>query len=406
MYNKLKDDNEIITLYNNLSGEEIAIEKDTILSSIPNADDFTNIIEPVFNVLMITRYSMTVEESQKKETYVYLWNLLNNLYSEKLSMEYCDSPDEDGVYYAKETCLRSSDTKYHKKYSGRNCCEESYSCKGHTSYCTDLSKCTNKTIAGKCGGHTTYCTDADLKSCTNKEYHFKCNGYKECLGHRRTRIVMDFNGINALIAEEWDDRINELQLKDTLTDKETEELKLLISNRNFCLAYVDFLKLQDDSYSTDYSVTGNVTGGNGNDTVDLGQYDFDESIGAKIAEAGLQKIGYNYAFGGLTWCNDTTKKGSVGIDCSGFTYILTKEITGKTIPRTAAAQSQGGISINSLADAKAGDFIFYGRNGVTGVGHVGIYLGNGKIVHASNPNDGVKISNATYKQILAIRRYW
>ena len=126
----------------------------------------------------------------------------------------------------------------------------------------------------------------------------------------------------------------------------------------------------------------------------------------KIAEAGLQKIGYNYAFGGLTWCNDTTKKGSVGIDCSGFTYILTKEITGKTIPRTAAAQSQGGISINSLADAKAGDFIFYGRNGVTGVGHVGIYLGNGKIVHASNPNDGVKISNATYKQILAIRRYW
>lgn len=51
---------------------------------------------------------------------------------------------------------------------------------------------------------------------------------------------MDFNGINALIAEEWDDRINELQLKDTLTDKETEELKLLISNRNFCLAYVDF----------------------------------------------------------------------------------------------------------------------------------------------------------------------
>lgn len=406
LYNKLKDDNEIITLYNNLSGEEIAIEKDTILSSIPNADDFTNIIEPVFNVLMITRYSMTVEESQKKETYVYLWNLLNNLYSEKLSMEYCDSPDEDGVYYAKETCLRSSDTKYHKKYSGRNCCEESYSCKGHTSYCTDLSKCTNKTIAGKCGGHTTYCTDADLKSCTNKEYHFKCNGYKECLGHRRTRIVMDFNGINALIAEEWDDRINELQLKDTLTDKETEELKLLISNRNFCLAYVDFLKLQDDSYSTDYSVTGNVTGGNGNDTVDLGQYDFDESIGAKIAEAGLQKIGYNYAFGGLTWCNDTTKKGSVGIDCSGFTYILTKEITGKTIPRTAAAQSQGGISINSLADAKAGDFIFYGRNGVTGVGHVGIYLGNGKIVHASNPNDGVKISNATYKQILAIRRYW
>lgn len=89
-----------------------------------------------------------------------------------------------------------------------------------------------------------------------------------------------------------------------------------------------------------------------------------------------------------------------------FYLYINKRNNWKTIPRTAAAQSQGGISINSLADAKAGDFIFYGRNGVTGVGHVGIYLGNGKIVHASNPNDGVKISNATYKQILAIRRYW
>lgn len=394
LYTTLTNDYEIITLYNNLSAEEVEISKDTIKYSIPTVKDFSEIIEPVFNVLMVTRYELTVTETEKQSTYDYLWNLLNNLYTQKLSAEYCtESPDTDGIYYAGDNCLRPSETKYHTSDSGKDCCTTTVVCGGHP--------------LGN--GVTIYCTESHLATCSNKVASFSCSGYKECLGHRRCRIVMDFNGINALIAEEWGDRINELELKGNLTDDEKEELKTLKSNLNFCLAFVEFLHLNDENYNTDYDIGGaggSYVNPNINTDIDPDAYGLDDSVGARIALAGLQKVGYNYVYGGLTWCCDPAKKGIVGIDCSGFTYLIIKETTGTTIPRTSAAQSQSGAPVASLAQAKAGDLIFYGRNGVQGVGHVGIYIGNGQIVHASNPNDGVKVSNATYKTILAIRRYW
>lgn len=410
-YQQIKNDGkyEIITLYNNLDGTEVEIKRNTIKTSIPTAEDFTEVIEPVFNVLMITRYQFSPTEKEKKDTFNYLWGMLKNMYTHKLSTVYCaDAPADDGIYYAEDDCLRPSDTKYHSSDSGRDCCETTYTCKGHANYCSALSNCTNK-LNGICQGHSVYCTD--VSKCTNREEKFECSGYKECQGHRRIQIVMDFNGINALIGEEWGDRINELESKDNLSKNEKDELKELKSDKEFCLGFVDFLSEKDENYNTDYEITG--TGGIIDiGDIDLSDYDLegDDSIGANIAKTGLSRIGCNYAWGGTTWCNDISKAGIVGIDCSGFTQTIIREITGNTIPRTSSEQAKSGIQINSLADAKAGDLIFYGTDGKTGVGHVAIYLGNGQIVHASNsapyPKGGVKVSSATYKTILAIRRYW
>lgn len=74
---------------------------------------------------------------------------------------------------------------------------------------------------------------------------------------------------------------------------------------------------------------------------------------------------------------------------------------GYSIPRTSSAQSTYGTSV-SLSNVQPGDLIFY-KNG-SSVGHVGMYIGGGSIVHASNERDGIKISDMYYRQPSGARR--
>jgi len=69
---------------------------------------------------------------------------------------------------------------------------------------------------------------------------------------------------------------------------------------------------------------------------------------------------------------------------------------GYTVPRTSWELRNVGTEV-SYSNAQPGDIICY-------AGHVGIYIGNGNIVHASTPKSGIKITTATYKSILSVRR--
>lgn len=109
--------------------------------------------------------------------------------------------------------------------------------------------------------------------------------------------------------------------------------------------------------------------------------------GKEIAIYACGFIGNPYVSGGTSLTN--------GADCSGFTQSVYKAF-GYSIPRTSYSQRGAGKEV-SYSQAQPGDIICY-------AGHVAIYIGNGKIVHASTAKTGIKISYATYRQILSVRR--
>lgn len=112
------------------------------------------------------------------------------------------------------------------------------------------------------------------------------------------------------------------------------------------------------------------------------------SLGSAVASYATQFVGNPYVYGGTSLTN--------GADCSGFVMSVYKNF-GVSLPHSSSADRRVGYAVGSLAEAQPGDLICYS-------GHVAIYIGGGQIVHASTEATGIKISNANYRQILAIRR--
>jgi len=127
----------------------------------------------------------------------------------------------------------------------------------------------------------------------------------------------------------------------------------------------------------------------GKSKVSIASSKSDKDISAlrkEIVEYALQFEGNPYVFGGTS----LTK----GTDCSGFTQSVFKG-KGIRIPRTSREQAKGGKEV-PLKSIRPGDLIFYEKNGQ--INHVALYIGNKKIIHASNPESGIKISRYNYRK--------
>lgn len=145
--------------------------------------------------------------------------------------------------------------------------------------------------------------------------------------------------------------------KELLSDKKTEETNRSSANR--------------ESATTVSSVTTETT-------------TEETSKGQEIVEYAKQYLGCPYVYGG---------SGDKSFDCSGFTMYVYKKF-GYTLSHSATAQSKVGTYI-AKEDLQAGDLVFFlDYETMDGIGHCGIYIGNGEFIHASSGSGYcVKISN-------------
>lgn len=119
------------------------------------------------------------------------------------------------------------------------------------------------------------------------------------------------------------------------------------------------------------------------------------STRANLISFAKKYLGYRYVWGGNSLTN--------GVDCSGFTKAVYAEY-GYSIPRTSREQARSGRKV-SRSNLKPGDLVFYGNNSSGYINHVAIYIGNGKVIHASNKRDGIKISGMNYRTPITYRSY-
>lgn len=108
-----------------------------------------------------------------------------------------------------------------------------------------------------------------------------------------------------------------------------------------------------------------------------------------VVDFALQFEGNPYVYGGTSLTN--------GADCSGFVMSVFANF-GYSLPRVVAAQCDASTK-KDISQLEPGDLVFYG-NGY--VDHVALYIGDGKIIHASGAATGIKISNYDYEQPAAI----
>lgn len=193
-------------------------------------------------------------------------------------------------------------------------------------------------------------------------------------------IVVDCDALRVREKASTDSRIltNIFKGEELIVLSQTDEwVKVEINNYTGYVAkdYVDFsFSLPTADAIENKTSSGSGSGGNGGNS----------SVRGSIVSTASKYLGNRYVYGGNSLTN--------GIDCSGFTQQIFAKY-GYRLPRTSRAQANCGTSI-SASKAKAGDLVFYGTS--SGINHVAICIGGGKIIHASNPRSGIKISNMYY----------
>lgn len=222
---------------------------------------------------------------------------------------------------------------------------------------------------------------------------------------------------------EWDRKVPFLQSKVSKMYSESaqEYNPFLDKNGNIFNKYIDYQGLLDNPNvaskakqfimsATGLSPTQQVAPSAQTSAVPPGAYRPSTSKGATVQTGnGIADTAQRYLGTPYVWGGESMDEG--GMDCSGFVYNALKD-AGYNVGRTTAQGYRSyGTSVNK-AEMQPGDLVFFGKDG--NASHIGIYLGNGQMIHSSggskntkdNPGKGVSITNVDYRSdFLEARRY-
>lgn len=124
-----------------------------------------------------------------------------------------------------------------------------------------------------------------------------------------------------------------------------------------------------------------------------------EGAGDRVAALALAQLGQPYRFGG---------DGPEGFDCSGLAQYVHQQL-GISLPRTAVQQRQQSIPLDR-SELVAGDLVFFTMGPRLLVDHVGVYVGNGRFVHAPRAGSPVRLSriddSAYGRRFAGGARFW
>ena len=223
-----------------------------------------------------------------------------------------------------------------------------------------------------------------------ENFEEQLSGAKEKASQYKEQIQKQSEQIKALEAEEQRKALEAAKKKaeEEAKRKAEEEARRKAEEEASAKANEEGSNSEESSDNGDNNDEGNSSGSESSDGGSSGGSSSGGSAkGQEIANFACQFVGNPYVPGGTSLTE--------GADCSGFTMAVYNHF-GLSLPRSSYAQAGYGREV-SYSEAQPGDIIYYG-------GHVGIYIGNGLIVHASTQATGIKISNALYRSIITVRR--
>ena len=223
-----------------------------------------------------------------------------------------------------------------------------------------------------------------------ENFEEQLSGAKEKASQYKEQIQKQSEQIKALEAEEQRKALEAAKKKaeEEAKRKAEEEARRKAEEEASAKVNEEGSNSEESSDNGDNNDEGNFSGSESSDGGSSGGSSSGGSAkGQEIANFACQFVGNPYVPGGTSLTE--------GADCSGFTMAVYNNF-GLSLPRSSYAQAGYGREV-SYSEAQPGDIIYYG-------GHVGIYIGNGLIVHASTQATGIKISNALYRSIITVRR--